>query len=347
VNGRRRGIQIAVWGAMVIALLLLGGCGGDSSSDSETDEITLSPAAPPKEVAEVAGAEGVHSGEAEVSLLISKPKEEEAVYIRVNGGFERLGEGPMPRLVSMDASSNGQWNGRSVDSNTFLDVSPEQAQIVYGKAAKEESYEIEAATIDTLMSKFEQAHSSEGRGDLAACLQASHGFELAQLLRDPEIEDRREESDHTKVIVVTGDLVISRLRDLAVQLARDPDCGAQLAALGLPPAGVLEAAKVDFKKGFGGPRLTLAVDRHGVIRELSTHFECARLNGEVFELQLDYGMREVNRSIEASVGGGGKPLDRLLQKLGTTEEAILGAESTETVIAFLEGLGGTLIGRPQ
>ncbi|MFL5833527.1 MAG: hypothetical protein ACJ76B_06065 [Solirubrobacterales bacterium] len=343
-NSRRRRIQPLVWGALALALLL-SACGSDSGTDS--DEITIPSDAPPGKVAGLAGLDGVHSGVAEVNLLVNKLEEEEVISIRVSGGFERLGEGSAPQLLFLEASSNGEWNGRSVDSSASLNVHPEKAQITYGKAAGGESYETEAATINALMSKFAQAHLSGGRGDLGACLQAAHGFDFAQLLRDPEIEDRREEPDQTKVTVVGGDLVISRLRELLVELDRDPACGAQLAALGLPPAAALEAAKVDFKKGFGGPRLTLAVDRHGVIRKLSTHFECARLNGKVFELTLDFGMREVNRAVEVSAGSGGKPLDSLLRKLGTTEEAALEAQGAEAVTALLEGLAATLTGRPQ
>jgi hypothetical protein len=116
-------------------------------------------------------------------------------------------------------------------------------------------------------------------------------------------------------------------------------------ALGLPAAAELEAAKVDFKKGFGGPHLTLAIDRYGVIRELSTRFECARLNGELFELQLDFRLSEVNRAIEVSGSPEGGSLDNLLRKFGTTQGAVLQAGSSEAVIAFVEGLSRAMTGR--
>ena len=149
--------------------------------------------------------------------------------------------------------------------------------------------------------------------------------------------------------MIAGEIDIPRLQSLLVGLAQDPACGAQVEALGLPPAAQLEAAKVDFKKGFG-PRLTLAVDRHGVIRELSTRFECARLNGELFELQLDFHLNEVNQAIESwaiesAEVKAGKPLDDLLREFGTTQETALKAEGEEVAIAFLEGLGGSLAGR--
>jgi len=345
VNSRRRGLQLWMLGAFAVALLLLlNACGSESGTD--TDEITLSPTAPPREVAEVAGLAGVHSGEAEVSLLLNDLETEEPVSIYLLAGFEGLDEGSMPQSLSMDAKSNGELNRRSVDASASLSVLPDKAQIAYGNAERQKSYEIGTESLAALRSKFEQAHSEEGTGDLAACLQAFERFELTQLLRDPKIEERRQESDGTKVTVVVGELIISRLREFAVKLARNPACGAQMAALGLPPAPVLEMAKVDFKKGFG-PHLTLAVDRHGVIRELSTRFECARLNGKVFELEFGFRMREVNRPIQVRAGESGKPFDRLLGELGTTEDAVLRAPSSVAVLAFLEGLSNILTGDPE
>jgi hypothetical protein len=329
-------------GAIAVALAVsVGACSGGSSG-----EATIPPGAPPQEIAELAGLDGVHSGDAEANLIVTKLKKNEAISFRVNGSFKRLNEGASPELF-MAASSQGQWNGHSADFNSSATVLPDKAAIAYGQGADEKSYQIEPSSFDGLRSKLDQARSEGGEGDLAACLEAAQGFDFARLLRAPKIEDHREESDGTKVVIVAGDLVISRLRSLFVELARDPDCAAQMKALGLPPAAQLETARVDFKKGFGGPRLTLAVDRHGVVHELSTRFECARLNGEFFELQLDFNLREVNRPIEVSDSVEGDSLSDLLRRLGTSEEAALKARGSEAVIAFLEGLGGALVGRRQ
>ncbi len=325
-------------GAIVVAsVLMVGACGSAGDTTIPSD-------AAPQEVAEVAGLEGVHSGVVEANLFVTKLKKNEAISFRINGGFKDLDEGSLPRFY-LAAGSQGRWNGRAADFNSLLTVLPDKAAIAYGQAEGEKSYEIEASTLDELKSKLDQARAEEGKGDVDACLEAAHDFDLAQLVRDPKIEGRREEADGTKAVLLVGDLDIPQLRDLLVELARDPDCGAQIKALGLPPAAQLATARVDFKKGFGGPRLTVAVDRHGVIRELSTRFECARLNGELFELQLDFKLGEVNRGIEVNGSMEGEPVDSLLRRFGTTREAALQAQGSEAVIGLLEGLGGSLTGR--
>lgn len=325
--------------AVISCLAACGGGGGGAT----VDDTTIPPDAAPREIAEAADLEGVRSGRVGAELLVTKLKKKQVIQFRFNGSFRQLGEGSLP-LFSMAASSEGQWNGRAVDFNSLLTVLPEHAVISYGRTEGEKSYEIETPTLEELRSKLNEALSGEGKGDVGACLEAARDFDFAQLFRDPKIEDRREESDGTNVFLISGKIDIPQLKRQLVKLAQDPECGAQLEALGLPPPAQLEAARVDFKKGFG-PHLTLAVDRHGVIRELTTRFECARLNGEFFELQLDFYLQEVNQAIETAAVAKGEPLGNLLRELGTTQEAALHAEAEEIVIAFLKGLGGSLTGR--
>lgn len=340
MKGGWRAIPSSIWvAATVLAIALtVGACGGGGS------EATVPPDATAPEVAELAGFDGVHSGAVEASLVITKLKTKEAISMSVGGRFKHLAEGDLP-LVFMNASSQGLWNGRDVNFNSLLILLSHAGWARYGLGAGEKHYRIAPSTLEAFDSKFMQAQEGGAVGDVGACLQASQESDLAGLMRDPKIEGRREEGDGTKVVLVTGDLVIGRLRSLLVKLARDPSCGAQMKALGLPSAGQLEASRVDFKKGIKGAPLTLAVDRHGVIRELTTRFECARLNGEFFELQLDFSLREVNQAIDVSGSTEGEPLDHLLRKFGTTQGAALRAEGDAAVIAFLKGLGGAMTGR--
>lgn len=334
------GTRTGLLGALAVALALaVGACGSGSG------ETTLPLDAPPREVAEVAGFSGVHSGSVEASLIVTKLKRDEAISFRANGGFDQLGEEPVPRFY-VAATSQGRWNGREVNFNSLLRVLPSGAAISYGEGANQKSYEVPRPTLRGLKAKFEEAQGDGETGNVSACLAAAGEFDLSDLLRKPELEGRRKESDGTTVLLVKGAIDISALRNLFVKLARDPACGAQIEALGLPAAAKLEKARVDFKKGFGGPHLTLAVDRHGVIRELSTRFECARLNGEFFELQLNFNLREPNRATEvSSPGGEGKPLAGLLRQFGTTQGAALKAPGSAAVLAFLGGLGDALVGR--
>jgi hypothetical protein len=324
-------------GAVVLAIgLAVAGCGGGGG------DATVPPDATAAEVAELAGFGGVHSGAVAASLFITKLKTKEALSMSVTGRFKHLAEGDLPQLF-VTAESQGDWNGRSVDFSSLLLLHSHAGWIRYGLGAGERHYRIEPSTVEGLGSKLEQAEG--GAGDVGACLRAIRETPLAPLVRNPKIEGRREEGDGTKVVLVAGEIVIARLRSLLVRLARDPGCGAQMRALGLPSAPQLEVARVDFHKGVKGAGLTLAVDKHGVVRELTTRFECARLNGEFFELQLDFGLSEVNRPIEVSGSTEGEPLDNLLRKFGTTEEALLRADGDELAIALLEGIGGAMAGR--
>jgi hypothetical protein len=332
----RRTRGLGSWVCALALTMMVAACGSDGG------ETTVEADATPVEVAEVAGLQGVRSGVATVSLNASKLKTKESMTVSLSGSFKRLEDGEEPQ-IALVASSQGRWNDHTIDFSSRA-VLADGGTVSYGKAGKEQLYEVEAPTLDELRSKLDQASTDAGQGDVGACAEAAEGADLSRLLRNPEVEGRREEADGTKVVLVAGDLEISRLRELLVELARDPSCGAQMKALGLPPAAQLEAARVDFKNGFG-PRLTAAVDRHGVIRGLTTRFECARLNGELFELQFDFGLNEVNQGIEISGSPEGEPLDNLLRMFGTRQEAVLRAEGEEVLIGLLEGLGDAMTGR--
>lgn len=332
-------IRIVGTGAAAVVLAFsVAACGGGH------DETTVGVDSTPLEVAEAAGLHGVHSGIASGSLIVSKLKTKEVMSLSFSGGFKQPDQGGRPQFY-LAADSKGRWNGRTIEFNSRLLVLADSGIINYGPAGKEGVYEIEGSTLEGLASKLSLARTDEGESDMTACPRAAEGFDFSQLLRDPEVEGRHREGDGTEVVVVKGELAIPRLQNLLVGLAKDPDCGAQMKALGLPSAAELEAARVDFKKGFGGPYLTLAVDSHGVFRGLSTRFECARLNGELFELQLDLGLAEPNQEVDVSGEAETKPLDSLLRKFGTTQEAILRAGADEAVIAFLEELSGAMTGR--
>jgi hypothetical protein len=316
----------------------VGACGNDGGAT------TVPRNAAPQEVAEVADLKGIHSGVVYAGLFVTKLKRNESISFSFNGSFRHLGEGDLPQFF-IAANSGGRWNGRRASFSSRLLVLSNGAEVSYGSAAGEKGYAVDSSILEGLRSKVEQTREGGGRGDVTACLKVAQQVDLAQLVRNPKLDGWREEADGTKVVSIVGDLVIDRLRKLLVQLARDPACGAQMEALGLPTANQLEAARLDFKKGVKGVPVTVAVDKHGVIRELSTRFECARLNGEFFELQLNFTLREVNRAVEVSGSPEGEPLDKLLRKFGTSEGAALRAEGDAAVIAFLEGLSGAMTGR--
>lgn len=333
----RTSVPLALLGLLATAL---GACG----SDSDSSDITIPADATPREVIEAAGFQGVHSGVVDTNFVVTKLKENESMSLRLTAGVDRSEEGGSAPFY-LAISSQGQWNGRSIDFNSLLVVLANAAVVNLGSGVEQEPYRIGSSTLKNLRLKLSQSQQDGGSSDLSACLQAAQEVNFARLMRDPEGRTGREEADGTEVVLVVGDIEIAGLRDLMVKLADDPACGAQMKALGLPTADQLEAAKVDLSKGIKGAPLTLAVDRHGVIRELSMRFECAELNGNFFELQFDFKLGEVNQAVEVSGAIEGKPLDDLLPKLDTTMAAVLRAAGDEAVIAFLEGLGGAVSGR--
>jgi hypothetical protein len=323
----------------VVAVSWLTACGGGGGGEAAQSEAA---AALPREIVESLGLRKVHSGHLEASLFVTKLKEEEGLSLRLIGSFQQLGEGATPQF-SLDMTSQGDWNGHLADFNGQLTDFSDKASITYGPTEGEQPYRIETSTLNALGSKLREARAEDGKGNLLACVEAVRGLDFAHLVRHLKAEGRRKEPDDTKVAVMSGEVDVPRLQGLLVRMAQDPDCGAQIEALGLPPAPQLEAARVDFKKGFG-PQLTLAVDQRGVIRQLSTRFECARLDGELFELQLDFNLQEPAGVIESPAVGGGEPLEKLLRQFGTTQDAALTASGEELVIALLEGIGGGLSG---
>lgn len=325
--------------ALVAALTaLLVGCGGDGGG-----ETTIAPDATPREVAQVAGFQGVQSGSVDTNVILSSRRKHESIALHLTAGFNPSAEGE-PSSFALTLSSQGEWHGRSVNFNGNLVVLPDGAVLHYGPFGAEQAYQADASSLEELRSKFAQAEADGGKGDLSACLDAAGEFSLAELLPRPKIEAHRKEADGSRVVLLSGAIDLPRLHSLLAKVARDPDCAAQLAALGLPSADEIEGAKVDIGRGYV-PRLTVAVDRHGVIHALSTRFDCARMNGEIYELELSFSLGEVNQPVDVSGFIEGAPVDNLLRKFGTSLESAMRADATEVVLAVLEGLGANVAGQ--
>lgn len=331
-------VRKALVSAAAVLALSISACGGGGSG-----ETTLSNASSPREIVEAASLRGVHSGRFDTGVGVNKLKTKESIGFHAAGSFKGLGEGEQPQ-INVVVSAQGAWKGRKIDLDSLLLALPEGGMVSYGTAAVRKPFRIGRSTLHELRSKLSAADEEGGAGDLGACLDALGEFNFDELILHPEIEERRQEPDGTKVVVVNGPIDFPRLYRLVDRLARDPACGAQMTALGLPSAAELETLEVDFKKGFP-PHLALTVDKHGIIRELVTRFECARLHGELFELQLNFLLSEVNQQIEVAIPIEGQPLDALLRRFGTSVEAVLNTPSSEAVVGFLGGIGALLSGR--
>lgn len=327
--------------ALAIVAALAGtavGCGRGGSG-----EITLASDATPREVAEAAGFQGVHSGRVNTTLILSKKGKGESISVRLAAGVDQSPEGDASPF-ELGLTSQGRWNGHPLDFNSQLVVLSNRAVLHYGSVGAEKAYKVGASTLEELRSKYEQAQADGDQGDLSACLDAAEEFRLAEVLRKPEIEGHRKEADGARVVLLSGPVDLPRLHALLNKMARDPNCGAQLQALGLPSAAEIESAKVDIGRGYV-PTWTAAVDRHGVIHALSVRFDCARMKGEIYELELNFSLGEVNQPIDVTGFIEGAPIDALLQRFGTNLESAMRASGSEAILAFLQGLGADVAGQ--
>jgi hypothetical protein len=106
----------------------------------------------------------------------------------------------------------------------------------------------------------------------------------------------------------------------------------------------LEAVGALLKGQKNEARASLAVDRRGVLRDLTAY---VKLPAPKFELRFHWAFRSVNQPVEvyALTGEKNRPVDALLRKFGTDLEAAMQANGREVVLGFLEGLGAGLGGR--
>jgi hypothetical protein len=91
--------------------------------------------------------------------------------------------------------------------------------------------------------------------------------------------------------------------------------------------------------------VTLAVDKDGILHDIAVHAGWKNLQGKNLELNFAFLLREINKPIDLPFLPGGRPLDALLRKFGSSQAAALEAGSTEAVIGFLKGIGGGMTGQ--
>lgn len=333
-----RGIRLGVLCTLVVVTALSLAACGDSGEDTVVTPDN------PKGLAEEAGLDGIHSGHVESLLAIGNRSRGETIHMRLIADFKGLGEESLPQF-HVSLSSQGLLGGRTVDFNGSLILLPSEALFIYGRAYRERPYQPDNVTFKELRSKFEEAQEEGGEGDVTACRQAAEGVELSRLVRSFKSEGRRKDPDGTPVFLVSGDIDVPRLIDLLVHLAQDPACGAQMRALGLPSAPELEAARARLEGRVKEAQATLAVDKDGVLHDLAVHVEWKNLQGESLEIEFEYLLREANKPTEVFISPGGKPLDVLLHKFGSSQAAAIQAGGPEAVVGFLKGIAGGMTGQ--
>jgi hypothetical protein len=313
---------------LLVALLSVGlaacGSGGDGAQTLPED---------PQGMTEVAGFHGVKSGELEVALEIDryKPGKPEEVNMRIIGNFTGAGGDELPQ-ISMGIESRGPLGGREIDFSGALSLLKGQADVTSGPQV----YQPDKSTFEKLKSEFEEAQQEGGAGAVDACLEAAGDFSLTQVLHHVSYEGEGKALDGAKVKTVGADLDLPAAIGELIKLGEDPACRAQLEAVGIPPAPQLEQLEKQLQGSAAISRVTISLDKHGVIRyfKVLTNVELPR--SEELEIELVLRLGRINEVSELPTPSGTASLGSLLKKFGVDMQALEEASIDEIFLAFLE-----------
>jgi hypothetical protein len=319
---------------LILVLLALGlsACGGGGGDETTT--------AGPQGIAESAGFQGVHSGELEIAFEVDRYKKHpEEINMRILGNFMGAGEGQLPQL-DMAIESHGPLSGRDVEFSGGLSWLSEKAVVNY----EGQTYEPDQATFEDLKSGFEEAQGEDDEGNASACLDAADEFNVSQVLSHFSFEGKGETFDGTPTEVVGADLDLSAAIDELIKLTEDPACKAQLEAVGLPSVPQLEELQKQLQGSVIASRVTVGVDRNGVIRffKFLTNIELPR--NEELEAELVVRLQRVNQVTELPTPTGSTPFENLLRQFGIDEQALEEADGGERYVAFLRAIAEKLTG---
>jgi hypothetical protein len=324
---------------MAFAIAAIAGCGGSGSGGETTAGLPASPAGK----AEAANFAGVHSGEIELAFEVDRYKKHpEEVNMRILGNFIGAGEEPLPQ-VDLAIESNGELAGKNIESLAGPLLRADKWVVsLNGKV-----YELPQATFKDLRSKFEEAQGEEGgQGNAMACVEAAEGFNLTDILQHVSFEGKGETLDGVKVETVGGDVDASAAIGELIEVGEEsPGCQAQLEAVGLPPAAHLEELEQELKKSLTAARLTLSLDKHGVLRYFKLLANAELPHGEELEVELVMRLSRVNEVTELADAPGYNPFPALLKEYGLNAADVKRADAGEIYVAVLEVLANRLFGR--
>jgi hypothetical protein len=340
VRARRAGALLIIM-AMVAAVVAVGCGSGSGSGDGGGTNAGL-PASPSGK-AEAANFDSVHSGEIELALEIDRYKKKpEEINMRILGTFMKAGEERLPQF-NLAIESNGDLAGRNVEflSGPLL-RSDRLVSSLNGKV-----YQPDQAIFEELKSKFEEAQEEKGGdGNAMACVEAAEGFNVTDVVRHVSFEGEGETLDGVKVETVGADLDASAAIEALIKVGEEsPGCQAQLEAVGVPPVAELEKLRKELKGSLTAARLTLSVDKHGLIRYFKVLSNIELPHGEELEVELVMRLSRVNEVTELPSVHGYKPFSALLEQFGLHEQDLKQADAGEIYIGVLEVLADGLFGR--
>jgi hypothetical protein len=326
--------------ACLLAVVFLAACGAGDGDDAPVEV----PASPKGKV-EVANFNGVHSGEVEFTLRIRREgKKPEEFNLRILGPFLKAGEEALPQLDPA-IESNGDLAGRHVEFLSGPLLRADKWVVNFdGKV-----YEPNHQAFEEMKAKFEAAQEEEGgEGNAMACVEVAEGFEATDVLENLSYEGPGEAIDGTKLQTVGADLdVVAAIDDLIELSEGSPGCKAQLEAIGVPSAAELEKLEKELKGSLANARMTISIDKNGVVRDLQVLAHVEQPRDEELEVELAMRLNRVNEVTSLPITHGYTPYPQLLRQFGLDNEDVEQAEAGEIYVGILEVLSDRLFGRDE
>lgn len=340
---RENQVRVFAAGTLVLAALLaavaIAGCGG--SGGDTVEGLPLQPAGK----AEAANFDGVHSGEIELALEIDRYKKKlEEINMRILGNFMGAGEEALPQ-IDLAIESNGDLAGHDVAFLSSPVLQTDKWIVNFDRKV----YEPDHASFEEMKKKFEEAQEEEGgTGNAMSCVDAAEDFDVTDAVHHVSFESKGEALDGKKVQTVGADLDVSAAIDELIKLGEEsPGCQAQLEAVGMPPAAELEELEQELKGSLTAARLTLSLDKNGVVRYFKILANDELPHDEELEVELVMRLNRVNEVTELVTTHGYSPYPALLKQFGLDDEDVQQASAGEIYIGVLEVLADRLFGREE
>lgn len=312
--------------ALLVALLLVGcGGGGDGEGGSSEAEPLIS--------VEGAGWQGLKSGELHVLLQFGTASGSEVVGMQLQGKFLHAAGERLARF-DMALEAFGKLERHPVQFFASLLRSGDHAVVNYAGSI----YQLDPAAFGLL----EAVLAKDG----TACFDRAAALDLPPLLEDPKAVGRTDEAG-TAVFWVEADLDVSGAIEALEKLADDPVCGRQLRALAPHPLGALFASPKAFAEATREATVSLGVDQHHLLRNLTLNWVMGPHGGEgeATEFEFSFSLEDVNRTAALPGPLATAPFPALLRQFGLRPEAIREANPGGALIAVLAVLGRRLTGR--
>lgn len=321
-----------------IVVMAVAGCGA-GGGDATIEELPSSPVGK----VEAGNFDGVHSGEVALWLRIARyGKRQESFKLHISGNFMKAGEEALPQ-VDLAIESNGDLAGRHVEflSGPLL----RSDKWIVNFAGK--VYEPDKATFREVKSKLEEAQREEGgEGNAMACVEAAEGLDVASFVQDVTFKGKGELLDGSKVETVGAQVDLPAVVAELVRLTEEsPGCRAQLEAIGLPPAAALRGLEKELEGSLKSTRLTLSLDKHGLVRSFTVIAKDGLPGNEELEVELLMRLNGVNEVTELPITHGYTPYAALLKEFGLSNEDVRQAGAGEIYLGVLEALADRLFGR--